>query len=133
MKKLLPVILLAVVVSACDVYVVEPRYDRRDSLTGYYDVEEYSETYDEFINYSIRISKIGSYDEIRIHNFYAADISVRAYVDYDKITIPYQVVDGYAIEGVGTMHFDDVHFSYSVKDLYQGAPTDFCQADFWRD
>ena len=134
MKKLLPIILVAVAASACDVYVVEPRYDQRDVLVGHYEVEEYSETYDDLLYYDIRISKASGHDEIWMNNFYAADISVLAYVEGDRITIPYQKVSGYEIEGVGTVHHGDLHLSYTVVDLYDHhAPTDYCQADAWRE
>lgn len=131
MKKLLPIIIVALVATACDIYVVEPRYDKRDSILGRYSVEEYSETYNDYTSYTFWIEKSYAYDEIRISNFYAADISVIAYVDYDKITIPLQVVNGFEIEGTGTIYASKLHLSYSVRDKYQNAPTDFCQTDAW--
>lgn len=133
MKTLLTIITCAVVVTACDVYVVEPRYDQRDALVGYYYVEEYSDTYYEYFHYSISINKGSAYDQVWLHNFYDVDISVRAYVDGNRITIPFQRVDGYEVEGVGTIHTGDIHLSYTVYDVYQGGPTDYCAADYWQD
>lgn len=119
--------------AACDVYVVEPRYDFRDDLVGWYDVKEYSETYNDITYYSIRVSK--SYDvqdEIYIHNFYATEIIVRAYVDFDKITIPRQVVNGFEVEGVGTVYGSELSLNYRIRDRYSSSPTDFCETKAWQ-
>ncbi len=133
MKRLLPLLLVGLL-SACDFYYVEPRYDSRDRMVGYYDVEEYSETYNDHVYYTLQVTK-SSYTsgEIYLHNFYGADIRVLAYVDYDKITIPFQVVDGYEIEGVGTFRVEDLSLSYRVKDRYSNSRTDFCETMAWRD
>ena len=119
-------------VSACDVYVVEPRYDPRSRVTGSYDVEEYSETYNNVVRYDINISKSAYSDKIFIGNFYDSGIAVEAFVEYDKIIIPYQVVNGYEIEGVGTISNNYVSFRYSVRDTYANTYTDFCEADAFR-
>ena len=126
MKRLLPFVALLMMVSACDVYVVEPRYDARDRILGQYDVEEYSETYNDLSYYTMYITKSGS-SEIYIDNFYASDIRVYAYLDYDEITIPYQVVNGYEIEGAGTSHGSSLSLSYRVTDTYDDSYTDFCE------
>ncbi len=129
MKRLLPIFALLIIASACDVYVAEPRYDVRDRIIGQYDVEEYSETYNDLTYYTMYVSKAGYSREIYLENFYASNIRVRAYVDYEKISIPYQVVSGYEIEGVGTLHGSYLSLSYRVKDIYSSSYTDFCETE----
>lgn len=132
MKRLAWLFTALIPLAGCDITVVEPRYDNRDRMVGYYDVEEYSNTYGDFTYYSMHLTKLGSAgDEIRLSNFYSADISVLAYVRYDKITIPFQMVKGYEIEGVGTFHGGTIDFNYSVKDIYQDTRTDFCETQAW--
>ena len=132
MKRLLWFLPGLLALTSCEVTVVEPRYDNRDRMIGYYDVEEYSNTYGDYTYYSMQLSKSG-YDgnEIRFSNFYSADISVYAYVNYDRITIPFQVVKGYEIEGVGTYNGSSIDFNYSVKDTYTNSRTDFCETKAW--
>jgi hypothetical protein len=132
MIRLLPIVLIALIVSACDVYVAEPRYDTRDKVIGRYDVEEYSETYNQISAYSIYVRKSGYNREIYINNFYASNIRVYAYLDYDRITIPFQIVDGYEVEGAGTVYGSSLSMHYRVKDTYTNSYTDFCATDAWR-
>jgi len=121
---------VALTLTACDVYVVEPRYDVRDKVVGKFYVDEYSQTFNDYTSYTIHISKSAyNYDEINIDNFYASDIRARAYVSYSKITIPYQVVNGYEIEGTGTIYNNDISLTYSIRDIYHTSPTDFCDVD----
>lgn len=127
MKRLFTIGVIAILFSACTEYHYEPRYDPRDRLVGHYEAEEYSETYNDITYYSMRISKSGYEREIYLNNFYAADISVYAVLSYDKITIPFQVVDGYEIEGVGTVYDNELVLSYRVKDRYNNARSDFCE------
>jgi hypothetical protein len=130
MKRLLPIVLFALTATACNLYVVEPQIDRRDRVVGYYIVDEYSHTYNDNSVYSVRISKSGiSYDAVNIDNFYASGVRVKAYLNYDRITIPYQVVDGFEIEGVGTIFGDGISLTYKVTDLYKLTPTDFCDSE----
>ena len=131
MKKLIYLFLL-IGLSSCEFYYLEPVYRERERILGSYDVEEYSETYNDYTHYSIWIDKSYSHsNEIYIENFYGADIRVYATISYDRITIPRQVVNGYEIEGVGTVYGDEIDFSYSVRDLYSGTRTDFCEATAW--
>jgi len=134
MKKLLYLFLLIGLfgLTSCEVYLLEPRYSERDRIVGRYEVEEYSETYNDYTHYSIWIEKSSQYsNEIYIDNFYGSEIRVRASISYDKITIHRQVVNGLEIEGVGTVFSDEIEFSYSVRDVYSGARTDFCEATAW--
>jgi hypothetical protein len=131
MKKLFYLFLL-IGLSSCEIYYVEPVYRERQRIVGQHNVDEYSETYNDHTSYSISIEESGRYgNEVYINNFYGADISVHATISNGKITIPRQVSDGYEIEGVGTVYGDEISFSYSVRDLYSGTRTDFCEATAW--
>ena len=68
-----------------------------------------------------------SNNEIYLNNFYAAGISVRATLDYNQIYIPFQVLDGYEVEGTGTVYGNEINFTYRVKDLYSNSYADFCE------
>jgi hypothetical protein len=129
MKRLVPFFALLLVASACEVYVVEPRFDIRDGIIGEYSVREYSETYREVLYYSFTIRKSAVVDKIFIDNFYGANVRVEAYIDHNQIIIPYQVTQGYEIEGVGSLSATFIDFSYSVRDLYDDSYTDFCDAE----
>jgi len=131
MKKLFYLLLL-IGLSSCEVYFLDPAYSKRDRIVGQYDVEEYSETYNDYTHYSIWIDKSNVYsDQIYINNFYGVDIRVVASISYNSITIHRQVVNGYEIEGVGTVYGDEIEFSYSVRDVVTGTRTDFCEATAW--
>ncbi len=129
MKRLFQVALVALVVSGCDTYLVEPAYDSRDRITGHYDVEEYSETYNDLMYYSFNVYKSANRNGVYIDNFYGSDIRAFATVSYDRIVIPYQVVDGFEIEGVGTFYGHYLSLTYRVKDLYNNSYTDFCETE----
>ena len=133
MRSLLSFNVLIMLVSACNMYEVEPRYDSRDRFVGYYEVEEYSETYSDITYYQLRISKSAYDREIYLHNFYAADIRVYATVNYDDIRIPSQIVDGFEIEGSGTLYRNELTLNYRVIDLYDDSLADYCETRAWRD
>ena len=131
MKKVIIASLLLITLASCEFNYIEPRYDYRDRVTGSYDVEEYSETFNDYHYYAIHITKYSSGRTVYLNNFYDADLSVYAYLDGDKLTIPLQTVDGFEIEGVGTLHSSDMSLNYRVKDLYSDTRTDFCET--WGD
>ena len=132
MKKLYFYSLLIFFFASCEVIIIEPAYDLRDDVVGSWEVEEYSETYNITTRYYINISKsVSEYDAVRIHNFYDVNVSVKAYVEGNKIYIPLQVKNGYEIEGVGTLHFGEITFNFSVYDLINGGITDYCDAIAW--
>lgn len=112
---------------------VTPRNNYRDNLIGYYEVEEYSQTFRDITYYDINISRASRSDEIWIDNFYAADISVYAIISYDRIRIPYQVVEGYEVEGSGVVTGNRIDLTYSVRDRYSHTATDFCETTAWLD
>jgi len=132
MKKLMFLSALAVLTGSCTFYDVEPRYDHRDKFVGYYDVEEYSKTYRDYTYYEMGVSRSPRDGELFLDNFYAADIRVYAIVSFDDIRIPFQVVNGYEIEGVGTLYRDEIKLTYRVKDLYDNSISDFCETVAWR-
>jgi hypothetical protein len=132
MKALIIAMVSALMLTSCFVdESIETRYDYRDKVVGYYEVEEYSQTFDDMTYYNIDISRSSRYDEVWIDNFYAADISVYATVSYDRIRIPFQTVDGYEIEGSGVVRGSRIDFTYSVKDSYSHTVTDFCETTAW--
>ncbi|RAV98420.1 hypothetical protein [Pseudochryseolinea flava] len=128
MKKVLLAVLVITLMASCDVYYVEPRYDHRDQITGYYDVEDYSRTYDEFHYYGVTITKVGSYgsSEIMLRDLYADGIEVYAYYNGNSIDIPFQIVDGYEIEGSGSLSHGVLDLHYRAKDRHIGV-NDFCE------
>lgn len=132
MKKLILFSTLLALVTSCNFYEVEPRYDHRDKFVGYFDVEEYSNTYGDYTYYEVRISTSRHRDEIVIDNFYAANLRVYATVSYNDVRIPYQVVNGYEIEGTGTLYHNELTLSYRVKDLYNNARSNYCETVAWR-
>lgn len=133
MKTKLLLLLGIVVFTSCDILVVEPVYDSRDRLTGSYRMEEYSQTYNDYLHYTIYIRKgFGSRSQsLIIENFYNSDADVIAEMVGDKIFISRQIVQGYEIEGVGTLYYDEIKFTYRVRDSYYNKPTDFCEATAW--
>lgn len=132
MRTIISFLALILFASGCYTYDVEPRYDARDKFIGYYDAEEYSDTYHVTTYYQLRISKSGYNREIFLNNFYDADLRVFATVHFDEISIPLQVVDGYEIEGSGVLYRDELTLRYSVADLYENTYTDYCETIAWR-
>jgi hypothetical protein len=133
MKRLV-FFLLLIGLSACEFYYLDPVpvYDNRDSVIGRYDVDEYSETFNDHVSYSVYI-KLGRYsDEIYIDNFYDVNVRVHATLVGGRITIRRQTINGYEIEGVGTIYGGEIDFHYSVRDHYSNVSTDFCEATYYR-
>jgi len=132
MKNFMLLGLTLLTLSGCEIYVVEPTptYDSRNNIVGSFTMDEYSETYNDYLTYPITISKSSnSGNQIYLYNFYDSEISVYAYVDSNgyKITMPYQVVNGYEVEGVGTVSGNTIYFTYRVKDTYNNTAADFCK------
>jgi hypothetical protein len=132
MKTTLQFVLIGLLLTACDLTIIEPRYDSVNAIVGSYKVEEYSNTYNSVTRFYFDIRR--SYGRnVIIENFYDVGLSVNAWVDYDKIYIDRQIINGYAVEGVGTIYRNKIQFSYNVEDLYSNKPTDFCNATAWYD
>lgn len=127
-------IALLIGLSACEFYYTNPYVNPVGRLEGRYAVSEHSETYNHYLDYTIWITASGyGSQEVRIENFYGADIRVYATVSYNKITIWRQTVNGYTVEGTGTIYGNEITFTYSVRDTWSNSRTDFCEATAWRD
>jgi hypothetical protein len=119
--------------SACEFYYTEPIFDSRDRITGRYEMEEYSATYGDFTRYTVWIERSNrSSDAIWIDNIYDVNIRVRASVSFDRITIPRQTVNGYEVEGVGTVFGNRISLTYRIRDIYRSTCTDFLDGTAFR-
>jgi hypothetical protein len=138
MKKLGFLFILAAIVSACGDYYegnnyVQPRNDIRDRVVGSYDVEEFSNTYNDYVYYNINVWKDSySSDVVYIDDFYVENLRIKAIVNSDRISIPYQVIQGYEVEGNGHVYRDELQLNYSVRDLHSNAFTDYCDTRAYR-
>ncbi len=116
--------------TSCDVYVVEPVVrDHRSSIIGSYDFDEYSDTYDEYVYYRVEVYRGYSGDQILLHNFYGIKDDVIAYFDGSNISIPFQVVNGFEIEGDGYLQYDKLILDYRVFDRYHASRADYCDTE----
>jgi hypothetical protein len=132
LSKILSFIAILVVVSACDIVVVDPYDDRVNLTPGSYQVEEYSQTYEQHFQYSVWISHCGDGSHsVYIENFYNEGLLVKAEIIGRKIYVRRQYVEDYRVEGVGTITSHSIQMDYSVTDLYSNAPTDFCEATLY--
>ena len=132
MKNVIFFTVLVLVAASCSDYDAEPRYDSRDKFVGYYDVEEFSELYRDMTYYEMRITRSPYEREVYLDNFYDAGIRVYAIVNYNDITIPLQVVQGFEVEGSGSLYHDELNLRYRVKDLYDHSVSDYCETVAWR-
>jgi hypothetical protein len=135
MKRSLLFLVGLISLASCDVYYLdnERPVRSRDRIVGSHYAEEYSETYHEYYEYDVWISSGSRSNEVYIENLYIEGLSIYATVSYDMITIPYQIIDGYEIEGVGTIYDDQISLNYYVRDRYENTVKDFCEATLWRD
>jgi hypothetical protein len=127
MKTIFTLVFVSVLAASCTNYYDETTYDYRDRVIGRYSVEEYSDTFNEDIYYTMYVSKdYGSSDGIYFENFYVEGIRVYAYMNNDHITIPFQITEGYEVEGHGSYYHGEFHLNYSVYDRHSNSPTDYC-------
>lgn len=123
MKKYLLGVFSILVISSCEILVVEEYpYDVRENFIGRFEAEEYSETFDEFTYYDVRILQDGGLSSpvVYLRNFYGFGIEVYAEVYGDKLTIPTQRIDGYIIQGTGRLDYEDIVLTYSVESTERG-------------
>ena len=135
MKRLIPFAGL-VFLAGCEIYLFDEQYvawDDRDFFIGSYHVEEYSQTTEQFYCYDIHIQKsCCKAHEIRINNFYGADLDVYAIVNDDRITIPLQKAEGYEIEGTGKVTSNRLVITFVARDLYvRPVFADFVDIEGW--
>lgn len=121
--------------ASCDIYLIEDPngYDDRDLFVGTYNAEEYSRTTGQYYNYTITIRKSWNrHDEVLITNFYGSDLQVYGIIHNAKLTIPLQQVDGYEIEGTGTMRNDYLDMNFVARDLFaRPVFADFVDVEAW--
>ncbi len=134
MKRSLLFLLVLISLASCDTYYVEPErpYHWRNQIVGSHYADEYSETYHEYYEYDVWISSGSRSNEVYIENLYMDGLSIYATVSYDAIIIPLQIIDGYEIEGAGTIYNDQITLNYYVQDRYEGTRKDFCETTLWR-
>ena len=121
--------------ASCEIYLFEEAnaWDDRDEFVGSYNVEEYSQTTDHIYTYSMTIHKSCCVrDEVRISNFYGADIKVKGLVYNNRITIPLQLAGGYEIEGTGKLVNGKLVMNFFARDIYAyPRRTDFVEIEAW--
>lgn len=135
MKRSLLFLLVLISLASCDFYYLDTErpYRSRDRIIGSHYAEEYSETYHDYYEYNVWIDAGARSNEIYIENLYIEGLSIYATVSYDAITIPFQIIDGYEIEGAGTIYSDQITLNYYVRDRYENTRKDFCEVTLWRD
>ena len=126
MKTLVAALTGVLMLISCANDETVPVRDYRERLIGYYDVEEYSETYGEYIYYDMYVSRAYYRDEIYLEDIYAENTRVRAIVDFDRITIPYQITAGFEFEGSGVYYNGKLELNYRVRDTYHQTYSDYC-------
>ncbi len=130
--KTLSFIAFAVTLASCEIIVVDSDYDQVNLVSGLYRLEEYSQTYNQNFQYTVWVSQSGADSRILyIDNFYDQEITVRAEVIGRKLYIRQQYVDGYEIEGSGTIWGSKIQLDYSINDVYSHGPIDYCEATLY--
>ena len=129
--KTLSFIAFAVALASCEIIVVDSDYDQVNLADGAYQVEEYSQTYNQNFHYSVWINQLGGSSVLYIDNFYDQEITIKAEVIGRKLYIREQYVDGYEIEGSGTIWGSKIQLDYSINDVYSNKPTDYCEATLY--
>ncbi len=123
MKKYLLGISVILLISSCDIHIIEEApYDPRDNFTGHFEAEEYSETLDVYTYFNLRILKDSDPRSriVYLRNFYGENMEIYAEVYGDRITIPRQVNGYYIIEGFGSLDYDELVMTYTVEDTFPG-------------
>jgi hypothetical protein len=135
MKKLLFFLTFTSIMTACEfIYVEDTGTDNIFRLTGTYRVDEYSRKYQNYYQYSIWVSRSNHSHCVRIDNVYDEGMSVEASVYGTTIEIPYQIVNGFAIEGTGYWNTDHINLNYTIVDTYSPySRKDFCDLSGWRE
>jgi hypothetical protein len=133
MKKLS--FLLFVLLGSCQIIINEEPsyYDLRDDLVGRYEIDEYSETTEQYFSYNLEIFKSSySSNEVIIYNFYDVGLEVSAFYDGYKLTIPNQFIGDYEVEGTGRFTDGEWSLTYVVHNRYQNPSTDVLYFTGWK-
>ena len=131
MKKALLGISFLLLISSCDLVIVEDIYDPRVEFLGRFDTEEYSETLDAYSYYDVVIvDDADPYSNvIYIRNFYGAGIEIFGEVNGSRLTIPRQRVGNFIIDGIGRIEYGELVMSYTVEDINPASRfVDYCSA-----
>ena len=129
MKKALLGISFLLLISSCDLVIVEDVYDPRVEFLGRFDTEEYSETLDAYSYYDVVIvDDADPYSNvIYIRNFYGAGIEIFGEVNGSRLTIPRQRVGNFIIDGIGRIEYGELVMSYTVEDINPASRfVDYC-------
>ncbi len=129
MKKALLGISFLLLISSCDLVIVEDIYDPRVEFLGRFDTEEYSETLDAYSYYDVVIvDDADPYSNvIYIRNFYGAGIEIFGEVNGSRLTIPRQRVGNFIIDGIGRIEYGELVMSYTVEDINPASRfVDYC-------
>jgi hypothetical protein len=121
---------LILLISGCDLFVEEDQLDNIDEITGFYEVDEWSETLEAGSFFQLTIYRNSHRSrKIYFENFYNAGIEVFAEVNGYKIQIPLQQVGYYEIEGMGSFYEGELTMTYRVTYLdSQSEIIDICNA-----
>lgn len=124
------VISLGLMISGCNLLIEENQLDNIDEITGFYEVDEWSETLDAGSFFQLTIYRNSQRSgKIYLENFYNAGIEVMAEVNGYKIQIPRQQIGYYEIEGMGSYYEGELTMTYSVTYLdTQSEIIDLCNA-----
>ena len=129
MKKALLGISFLLLISSCDLVIIEDVYDPRVEFLGRFDTEEYSETLDAYSYYDVVIvDDADPYSNvIYIRNFYGAGIEIFGEVNGSRLTIPRQRVGNFIIDGIGRIEYGELVMSYTVEDINPASRfVDYC-------
>ncbi len=129
MKTISSIVLVATLAS-CDIIVVDSDFNQVNLVPGEYLVEEHSRTYNQNFNFAVWVNQSGV-NTVYIDNFYDQEITVRAEVIGRRLYIRKQFIDGFAIEGSGTIWGNKIQLDYSVDDMYSQKPIDYCEATLY--
>jgi hypothetical protein len=124
MKKrfVLMIFPVLVLISACELPQDDPAASPAKRLEGSWTVDETSSVYKSALDiYQVYIyaDPVDS-TRVLIENFYqlGRDMEIWANIDGNSILIPYQVEDGFRINGFGTVsaNYSGINFLYTVDD-----------------
>ncbi len=105
--------------------------DNRDDFSGNYQVEQFSETFNEVDQFAVEIvpTRDEHFDGVYIKNFYGAGIVVEADVERFSFVIKRQRIADFIIEGSGRLGVNEIIMSYTVENMSsENVVVDVCTA-----